>query len=146
AAQKLDVVEDSFDPKGFSLVMVPKVEGYKAVSAAYFEAPGNYELIYKTDAFSGCSASMSSAMADELAKKPTLSVTYPPTEGTFETTEDLGEYGVSHMCYEITAGRFSSSGTLDDKDADKRTIRYGNLVDSDWAILRTAVDRNLKSH
>ncbi|MFM6966314.1 MAG: hypothetical protein ACKOWI_02935 [Rhodoluna sp.] len=85
-------------------------------------------------------------MADEVAKKPTLSVTYPPTEGTFETTEDLGEYGINHIRYEVTAGRFSSSETLVDKDADKRTIRYGNLVDSDWATLRTAVDRNLKSH
>jgi hypothetical protein len=137
-AQLVGVVEKSISKNGFTLVMVPKAQGYKDFSAAYFEPADKYELIYETDAFSACSASMSY----EMSKPTAIQVTY--TDGSYETTEDLGEYGINHMRYSVVEGLLATSETLDVAKADKRTITYGHLTKDDWAILTIAVDRYLK--
>jgi hypothetical protein len=140
-AQAVGVVEKSISKTGFTLVMVPKAQGYKDFSAAYFEPADKYELIYETDAFSACSASMSYEMSKEADKSTSMKVTY--ADGSYETTEDLGEYGISNIRYTVAEGLLAASETLDVAKADKRTITYGHLTKDDWAILTTAVDRYL---
>ena len=133
------VVEKSTAVDGFTLVMVPKAEGYKDFSAAYFQPADKYELIWETDAFSACSASMQFELAAEGGGKVDLAATFDPGVPAFETTQDLGEFGISHLRYTFAEGVFTGVKTLDTDDADPRTISYG-VTDDDRKILETAVD------
>ena len=140
-AQAEGVVEKSVAKNGFTLVMVPKAQAYKDFSAAYFQPADKYELIYETDAFSACAASMAFALSREGGSPSSIKVDY--VDGAYETTEDLGEFGISHIRYSVADGRFAATETLDVANADKRTISYGNLTEAHWKILKTAVDRFL---
>jgi FPC/CPF motif-containing protein YcgG len=138
------VVEQSIASDGFTLVMVPKEEGYKDFSAAYFEPADNYELIWEADALSACSASISFSLAAEAGVESEIKVTFDGRDSTFETFEDLGEFGTSRLRYNVDNGLLSRIEVLDATSIDARMIRYGNLQDADWNILRTAVDRYLE--
>ena len=137
------VVEQSTALDGFTLVMVPKDQAYKDFSAAYFEPADKYELIWEADAFSACGASISFSLAAEAGVESDIEVAFNSTDSTFETTQDLGEFGVSRLKYQTTDGLLSQIEILDSSVADVRSIRYGNLSDGHWQILRTAVDRYL---
>ncbi len=137
------VVEKSTAVDGFTLVMVPKAEGYKDFSAAYFQPADKYELIWETDAFSACSALMQFELAAEGGGEVDLLVEFDGATNTFETTQDLGEFGISHLSYSHANGLFSGIKALETSDADPRTITYG-VSDSDRKILETAVDRYLE--
>ena len=137
------VVEQSISSDGFTLVMVPKEEGYKDYSAAYFEPADTYELIWEADAFSACGASISFSLAAEAGVESDIEVAFNATDSTFETTQDLGEFGISRLRYNVENGLLSQIEILDSTVADVRSIRYGNLSDEHWKILRTAVDRFL---
>ena len=137
------VVEQSLDAQGFTLVMVPKDQGYQDFSAAYFEPADTYELIWETDALSACGAAIQFAMAQESGTEVDLTVSFDETDGSFATEQDLGEFGMSKLKYEIAEGLLSTIETQGSTGPDKRSIRYGNLQEADWNILRTAVDRYL---
>jgi hypothetical protein len=137
------VVEQSIASDGFTLVMVPKEEGYKDFSAAYFEPADTYELIWEADALSACGASISFSLAAEAGVESDIEVAFNSTDSTFETTQYLGEFGISRLKYQTTDGLLSQIEILDSTVADVRSIRYGNLSDEDWKILQTAVDRYL---
>lgn len=136
------VVEKSTAIDGFTLVMVPKDHAYKDFSAAYFEPADTFELIWETDAFSACSASMQFELAAEGGSQVDLAVEFDGATDTFETTQDLGEFGISHLSYAHSDGLISGVKTLDTGDADPRTITYG-VTEADRKILETAVDRYL---
>ena len=138
------VVEQSTSLDGFTLVMVPKDEAYLDFSAAYFESPDTYELIWEVDALSSCGAAISFALADEAGVESDLQVSFNPADSTFETLQDLGEYGTIRLKYNITDGLLSKIEILDSTVVDVRKISYGNLQETDWNILRTAVDRYLE--
>lgn len=138
------VVEQSTSLDGFTLVMVPKDEAYLDFSAAYFEPDDIYELIWEVDALSSCGAAISFALAEEGGVESDLQVTFNPSDSTFETLQDLGEYGTNRLKYNITDGLLSQIEVLDSTEVDVRTISYGNLQETDWNILRTAVDRYLE--
>ena len=138
------VVEQSTSLDGFTLVMVPKDEAYLDFSAAYFEPDDIYELIWEVDALSSCGAAISFALAEEGGVESDLQVSFNPSDSTFETLQDLGEYGTNRLRYNITEGLLSQIEVLDSTAVDIRTISYGNLQETDWNILRTAVDRYLE--
>lgn len=137
------VVEQSLGAEGFTLVMVPKDQGYQDFSAAYFEPADTYELIWETDALSACGAAIQFAMAQESGTEVDLAVSFDETDGSFATEQDLGEYGMSNLKYEVANGLLSAIEIQGSSSPDKRSIRYGNLQEADWNILRTAVDRYL---
>lgn len=136
------VVEESVADSGFTLVMVPKDESYKDFSAAYFEKPDNYELIWESDAFSACSASMQFDLAEEAGTQVDMEVELGSRDGTFETTQDFGEYGISHLEYVHSDGLFTGITTLSAETPDVRIIRYG-VTEEDRKILVQAVDEFL---
>jgi hypothetical protein len=139
------VVEQSTSTEGFTLVMVPKDDAYLDYSAAYFEPEDTYELVWEADAFSSCEASVSFDLADEAGVESDIAVTFDSSSGAFETKQDFGEFGVVHLSYNTIDGLISKVETLGPNEANPRTIRYGNLQETHWIILRTAVDRFLKS-
>ncbi len=125
--------------------MVPKDEAYLDFSAAYFEPEDTYEIIWEADALSSCGASINFDLAEEAGVESDIAVTYDSTSETFETTQDFGEFGISNLRYTISDGLISEVETLGTTDTNPRTIRYGNLQEADWNILRTAVDRFLEN-
>lgn len=136
------VVEKSTSGDGFTLVMVPKDQGYQDFSAAFLAAPDDHQLIYEVDAFSSCAAAMQFSLAEEAGSVVDMDIEYDPNDGTFVTTQDLGEFGISKLEYQTEDGLFVGVKTLDELDADPRTISYG-YSEEDMQILVTAVDRYL---
>jgi len=136
-------LEKSVDPGGFTLLMVPKDDAYKDFSAAYFQPDDTYELIWETDAFSACGASMTYDLADEAGQDSDLEVIFNAELQQFETFQDFGEFGISRLAYEIIEGKISSVQDLESEVSDKRTVIYGTFTEAEINILTTAVERFL---
>lgn len=139
------VVEKSTSGDGFTLVMVPKDQGYQDFSAAFLAAPDDYQLIYEVDAFSSCAAAIEFSLAQEGGGAFDIEVEYDPNDASFVTTQSLGEfgkYGISRLQYQTKDGLFVGIKTLGEGKADPRTISYG-YSEEDMQILVTAVDRFL---
>lgn len=144
AALSEGAVEKSESAEGFTLVLVPKTEAYKDFSAAYFQPDDTYELIWEVDAFSACGASMTYDLAEEAGQDADLEVTFNSDVQQYETFQDLGEYGNSHLRYEVSDGKISSVLDLNSVQDGARTVSYGKLSNDELTILETAVDRFLK--
>jgi predicted DNA binding protein len=81
-------------------------------------------------------------MAQEANQESPIKVSFDSKTGHYLTTQDLGDFGISRMDYEIADGRIAVATDLDSKAT--RTIRYGALTDADMNILKTAVEQFLK--
>jgi hypothetical protein len=136
------VVEKSTAADGFTLVMVPKDQGYRDFSAAYLNEPNDYQLIYETDAFSSCAAAMEFTLAEESGGAVDIDIEYDANDGSFVTTQDLGEFGINKLEYQTSGGLFVGVKTLDVPNSDPRTISYG-FSEQDLQVLITAVDQFL---
>jgi hypothetical protein len=143
SALSVGSVEKSELAEGFTLVLVPKTQAYKDFSAAYFQPDDTYELIWEVDAFSACGASMSYDLAEEAGQESDLEVTFNSDLQQYETFQDLGEFGDSHLRYGITDGKISSVVDLNSETDSLRTIKYGNLTSEELEIIKTAADRFL---
>lgn len=136
------VVEKSTATDGFTLVMVPKDQGYQDFSAAFLAAPDDYQLIYEVDAFSSCAAAMEFSLAEEGGGAFDIEVEYDPNDSSFVTTQDIGQNKINKLEYQTKDGLFVGINTLGEGKADPRTISYG-YSEEDMQILVTAVDRFL---
>lgn len=136
------VVEKSTSGDGFTLVMVPKDEGYKDFSAAFLDQPDDYQIIYEVDAFSSCAAAIQSSLAEEGGSTVDMKVETDLNSVKFVTTQDLGQGKVLKLEYQTKDGLFVGVKTLGESKADPRTISYG-YSEEDMLILVTAVDRFL---
>jgi len=143
AALEQGSVERSISDAGFILVMVPKNDAYKDFSAAYFQPDDTYELIWEIDAFAACGASITFDLAEEAGQETDLEVSFNPATGSYETFQDLGEFGPLRISYEIDGGKISTVSILSSPDVEKRTVSYGGLAESELMILKTAADRFL---
>ena len=134
-AMSLGVVETSPGPNPFTIVMVPKEQAYKDFSAAALEGTDKYTLIYETDSFASCMA----ANAYSLGNGPTK-VSFDPADGSYTSTEDCYAEGPCVFRYGVAGGLFATFTNQSGEAAYTQSIRYGQLTDSDWAILHKAVD------
>ena len=136
------VVEKSSSGDGFTLVMVPKDQGYQDFSAAFLAEPDDYQLIYEVDAFSSCAAAMGFSLAEEGGGAFDIEVEYDPNDASFVTTQDIGQNKINKLEYQTKDGLFVGVKTLGASKADPRTISYG-FSEEDMQILVTAVDQFL---
>lgn len=136
------VVEKSSAGDGFTLVMVPKDQGYQDFSAAFLAEPDDYQLIYEVDAFSSCAAAMGFSLAEEGGGAFDIEVEYDPNDASFVTTQDIGQNKINKLEYQTKDGLFVGVKTLGASKADPRTISYG-FSEEDMQILVTAVDQFL---
>lgn len=138
------VVESMPGEEGFTSVMVPKTQGYKDYSAAYYDtASKQFELIWETDAFSACADANALSLAQEAGQKPDFTVEFNTTSGAYVTKRDLGEYGIAELQYTVANGVMVTMVQLNGQGGDPHLIRYGNITTEDRAILETAVDEFL---
>jgi len=140
AAQSLGVVESS---DKYTLVSVNKDQGYKDYSAAYFEKPNTYGIIWELTSITACADWYSFSMADEAGQEAAIDVTFDAADSTFTTFEDFGDSGSAHFKFKVLEGKLHTATNLDPKNQTVTEIRYGNLTDKDLAILKTAVDKYL---
>ena len=143
AAQSLGVVEAG---DTWRTVSVNKDENYKDFSAAYFEEPDSYNLIWELDALHSCADWYSFSMADEAGQEAPIEVSFDPTDSTFTTFEDFGDLGTSNYKYSVKDGKLFTATNLDPQRQMKVTIEYGNISENDRNILVTAVDRYLEEN
>ena len=145
-AQKLGVVEaGTYAGIEIRTVMVPKSEAYLDYSAAYFQAPDTYELIWEITGINSCAAYFTFSMAEEAGQPANIQVSFDGTDSTYSTVEDFGEAGISKMKYTLVDGFISSvQSSIDDSKAET-SVTYGNLSTSDVQIIKTAVDRYNKT-
>ena len=140
-AQEEGVVESSAGKDAYQMVMTAKSQNYKDYSAAYFDLKDKYELIWEADAFYSCSAWFAISMAQEANQESPIKVSFDSKTGHYLTTQDLGDFGISRMDYEIADGRISVAIDIDTKAT--RTIKYGALNDAELNVLKTAVEQFL---
>lgn len=126
---------------GFEQVLVPKEQGYEGYSAAYFQPPETYELIYETDWFSVCAASNTYALSEEAGVESGIMVEFLVEDSVFETTQDFGEFGVSVLRYSVAGGYFSQVSFIEADEVGVVSISYGPLSNDQKQVIKTAVDR-----
>ncbi len=145
-AQKLGEVETVTTPTGSTVVvMTNKSEAYQDFNAAYFVAPDEYTLIWEIDGLTACGAYYTFSMAEEAGQPAAIDVVFRTTDSVFETTEDLGQFGVNHIDYTVTDGIISIAKRIDPKNPSTTSVKYGNLTETERNIIKTAVDRYLAS-
>lgn len=142
AAQSLGVVEAG---DTWRTVSVNKDDNYKDFSAAYFEEPDNYTLIWELDSLHSCADWYSFSMAEEAGQETSIEVTFDPADSTFTTFEDFGDLGTSNYKYAVRDGKLFTATNLDPEHENTVTIQYGNITENDRNILVTAVDRYLET-
>ena len=138
-AQSEGVVETR---DGLTVVMTPKDQNYKDFSAAYFEEPSTYGLIWELDSITACADWYTFSMADEANQEAAIDVTYDSETQSYVTVEDFGDSGIFKYSYQVANGLLSKATNLDDPRA-LIEIDYGALSDAELEILTTAVDQHL---
>lgn len=142
AAQNTGVVEEN---NAVLKVMVSKSQAYKDYSAAYLEKPKTYGVIWEIDAFAACTDWYTFSMAQEAGTQPAIDVTFDNTDGSFTSSQNLGDAGVSTWKYGVAGGRIATAIDLTDVKATRYQVSYGVPDAISLSVLKTAVDAYLKT-
>jgi hypothetical protein len=125
----------------YTAVMASTAQGYQDFTAAYFEQPDTYQIIWELDGFNACADWFTFSMADEAGREAAINVTFNQADASFTATQDLGAMGVSSHRFTVATGLIATATNLDPKHATTVSLRYGTLTADDLKILKTAVDR-----
>lgn len=120
-------------------VMVPKEMGMEGYSAAYFQAPDTYELIWETDFFFACSIANQATLSQEAGVRLELDVEvdgdrYLVTQLDFDQNPYTTEYFVESGLIKKTS---SDSGG----ETIETLISYGGEMEASLKIIREALVR-----
>lgn len=124
----------------YSAIMVPRAMAYQDFSAAYFQKPSKYELIYESNAFNACSDWFTFSTAADAKQPDGITVTFDPATGSYDTRQDLGQFGIFKTRMTVKDGLIVSALNLANKKSKVVTVQYGNLTNDQLAILKKAVD------
>ena len=132
------VVEDTPELE-LMAVMVPKEMGIDGYSAAYFQAPDTYELIWETDFFFACSIANQATLSEEAGVKLELDVEvdgdrYLVTQLDFDQNPYTTEYFVESGLIKKTS---SDSGG----ETIEALISYGGDLEVSLEIISEALLR-----
>lgn len=137
-AQAEGVVESGAD---YTLVSVNKDDNYLDFSAAYFQKPDTYELIWELTSLTSCADWYEFSMADEAGTEAAIDVLFNTADGSYTTREDMGDLGMFSHKYTVVDGLITEALNLDPKNPVTTKVRYGNITEEDRNILITAVKR-----
>lgn len=124
----------------YMAIMVTRSHAYKGFSAAYFEKPAKYEVLYEANAFNACSDWFTFSEYESVKKSVPIKVTYDNATGAFDTVQDLGQFGIFKTRMTVKDGLLATSTNIADKTKKTVSIQYGNLTNDQLAILKQAVD------
>ena len=126
---------------GTTAIMTNHAQGYKDFTAAYFQAPDTYTIIWELDGFNACRDWYTFSMADEAGKEAKIDVTFNQTDSSFTVKQDLGQIGASAVKVVVADGLIATLTDLNPDTPGIVGLRYGSLTEADLNILKVAVDR-----
>jgi hypothetical protein len=120
-------------------VMVPKEMGIDGYSAAYFQAPDTYELIWETDFFFACSIANQATLSEEAGMQHDLDVevdgdTYLITQLDFDQNPYTTEYF-------IKSGLIEKASSNIEGEQIETLISYGRELENSLEVIREALLR-----
>jgi hypothetical protein len=131
------VTEIAEDGSG-RLILVPKEDAYQDFSAVSVGMSGVGELIWSTEEFYACNASIGFSYSDESNSEYGL-IEFDPSDGSYTVT--VGEGKDAFIAeYTVRDGLIRTGSSTSDGETTVLTIEYGMPAEADIDILRSAVD------
>lgn len=131
------VTESATDGSG-RLILVPKDQGYQDFSAASISDSGVGELIWSTEVFYACNASIGFSFSDESGSNYGT-IEFNETDGSYTVT--VGEAGSEFVAnYTVIDGLIRTGSSTRDGEAVVLDVEYGMPSEADIQILRDTVD------
>jgi hypothetical protein len=131
------VTESAVDGSG-RLILVPKGQGYEDFSAASISDSGVGELIWSTEVFYACNASIGFSFSDE-SGSDYGTIEFNETDGSYTVT--VGEAGSEFVAtYTVQDGLIRTGSSTRDGEALVLDVEYGMPSETDIQILRDTVD------
>ena len=137
-AQLMGVVEET-EELGLTAVLVPKDMGIDGYSAAYFQEPDTYELIWETDFFFACSFSNQLTLSDEVGQKFQYGIE-KVNEDYVVTMSDF-EGSPYETIYSATNGLLRSATTFNQSVEVETLISYPSDLGSSFQVIEEALRR-----
>lgn len=131
------VVEQSDDGVMF---LVPEGQAYQDFSAAFDSESDGTGVIWSTEVFFVCAASIGYQMSSDGNADYPLVIDFDANAGTYRTQLDVEDYGVLDYTYSVVDGAFSSVEWVSPEESGSTTIVYGQPSAELIEVLRAAVD------
>ena len=131
------VTEFAADDSG-RLILVPKDQGYQDFSAVSISDSGVGELIWSTEVFYACNASIGFSFADDSLSEYGV-IEFNQSDGSYTVTVGEGESEFV-ATYAVSDGLIRSGSSTSDGEAVVLDVEYGMPSDADIQILRDTVD------
>jgi hypothetical protein len=133
------VVETTADGAA-SNILVPKKFAYKEFNAVAVSEDDGFSLIWSTEDFVTCNASVGLAMAEESGGEYPLEVTFDSADGSFSTAFDGGQGFVIETRYIVSNGVIARAFLGPSDNELEMAITYGMPTDAQVEVLTKAVD------
>lgn len=133
------VVETTADGAA-SNILVPKKFAYKDFNAVAVSEDDGFSLIWSTEDFVTCNASVGFAMVEDSGGEYLLEVTFDAADGSYSTVYDTGQDFVIENRYLVSDGVFVGAFLGPANNALEMSITYGMPTDEQIAVLEAAVD------
>lgn len=141
-ANEQGVVETTADGSASS-ILVPRSEAYEDFTAVAHTAEDGASLIWSTEDFLACNASVGFAMSEESGTDYPLDITFNEADGTYSTVFDGGEDFIIETTYEVANDKFVRATLGGDAEPVVMNIAYGMPTAEQIEILHLAVDEFL---
>lgn len=136
-ANREGVTESTEDGEMF---LVPVEQAYQDFSAAFDTRNDGIGVIWSTEVFFVCAASIGYQMSADGGVDYPVVVTFDETTNTYRTLLEVEDYGTLDYTYRVNDGVFVSVEWITPDDAGSTTIVYGPPSEEQLSVLRTAVD------
>lgn len=131
------VTEIATDGSG-RLILVPKEDAYQDFSAVSVGTSGVGELVWSTEEFYACNASIGFSYSDESNSEYGL-IEFDESDGSYTVT--VGEGKDAFVAdYAVSDGLIRTGSSTNGGETTVLTVEYGMPSEADIEILRAAVD------
>jgi hypothetical protein len=131
------VTEIAADGSG-RLILVPREDAYQDFSAVSVGESGIGELIWSTEVFYTCYASIGFSNSDESNSDYAL-IEFDASDGSYTVTEGDGKDAFVAE-YTVSEGLIRTGSSTNGGETNVLAIKYGMPSEADIAILRAAAD------
>jgi hypothetical protein len=131
------VTEIAADGSG-RLILVPKEDAYQDFSAVSVGASGVGDLIWSTEVFYACNASIGFSYSDESNSEYGL-IEFDEADGSYTVTVGEGKDAFA-ADYTVLDGLIRTGSSTSDGKTTTLSVNYGMPAEADIKILRAAAD------
>lgn len=134
------VLEESADGIMF---LVPEGQAYQDYSAAFDSESDGIGVIWSTEVFFACAASIGYQMSAEGSAEYPVAVTFDESTGDYRAQVEVEDYGTLDYTYTVADGVFTGVEWVSPEESGTTTISYGPPSSEHIDVLRRAVDEFL---